>query len=439
LSSARQLAQVAYPDVQLLIIRDGISSTDELKQIEQFARAGGRVLLDRPSHELMNALCQQLKLPYRVRPYLGPTVRANGKDQLVEAIAREDLYWLGKHVGRPWSPTPLANNVADGVLMRDAPTKPLAVYEAEQMQLRGSIVQRHHDHVGLFTTGAVEGTIRIPRDGIYVIAITGWGTPLDGIYPLAGIFIDNARVGQLSMSSDKPATFTIEVPLERGEHQLRIGFLNDASRPPQDRNMFVDKIAIGYVGERSDVVFITSPPSVVKIPVGDGAIVLNMLRWDEPPKNKNWIKAQRFILSLLMALGGKFTGGIAYDILEAEWMTPQEGMPWFRREAGYAYMGSNGYIEAKVEIAQPGRYTFKVVARGTQAGGEYPILKLTLDDRTLGEIKLRSDDWALYPLRVSLPKGVHRLRIHFTNDLYQPPEDRNVMIDKLLVVRDTQY
>jgi len=114
-------------------------------------------------------------------------------------------------------------------------------------------------------------------------------------------------------------------------------------------------------------------------------------------------------------------------------MQPQEGMPHFARRGGTAYLGSNGYVETEIEVALAGRYRIEVIAGGPQAEGIYPAVEVALDDAVVGEVQTTSAGPNSYFIEAALPAGVHRLRLRFTNDFYQPPDgDRNLTLDKVI-------
>jgi len=48
-------------------------------------------------------------------------------------------------------------------------------------------------------------------------------------------------------------------------------------------------------------------------------------------------------------------------------------------------------------------------------------------------VELQTTSWRAYRLPVTLPEGRVRLRLTFTNDFYQPPEDRNLELDQIVV------
>ncbi|MCS6862328.1 MAG: hypothetical protein NZT92_18655, partial [Abditibacteriales bacterium] len=200
-------------------------------------------------------------------------------------------------------------------------------------------------------------------------------------------------------------------------------------RPPEDRNLFVDKFVWARDTGEVNVENLTVPAALVRLPVGKGHLILNAIRWDAAGRNQR--RAQRFISSLLSALGAGFRGQAQTSVVEAERMTPQPNLPWFRREADHVYMGTSGYVEGRVHVAAAGRYRVWLWARGTPADDEYPIVALELNSKEIGRVECASDDWSPHLLTVELPAGEFILRLRFTNDRFSPTGDRNVWIDRL--------
>jgi hypothetical protein len=88
-------------------------------------------------------------------------------------------------------------------------------------------------------------------------------------------------------------------------------------------------------------------------------------------------------------------------------------------------------VQGSIECARTGRYVMKMTARGTPAGGEFPIIAVELDGQPVGQIELKSDGWRGYPLPMELTQGKHELKLTFTNDAQIPPEDRNLWIGQV--------
>jgi hypothetical protein len=122
-------------------------------------------------------------------------------------------------------------------------------------------------------------------------------------------------------------------------------------------------------------------------------------------------------------------------VLDLNAFTPQPDLPWFRHEGGGLYMGASGYVRGDIECARTGRYVMRMTARGTPAARQFPIVAVAVDGQEVGKIELKSDGWRSYRLPVELAEGKHELRLTFTNDVYDPPDDTNLWIGRVEVGR----
>ncbi len=91
-------------------------------------------------------------------------------------------------------------------------------------------------------------------------------------------------------------------------------------------------------------------------------------------------------------------------------------------------MGSNGKVSHTVRIAQTGDYRVTFIGKGTPASGVFPIVELAVDDRKLGQVELKSAEFAPHSLTADLPAGQHELSVAFINDVSGPQGDRNLWL-----------
>lgn len=416
----------------VLVQSDGEAVAANISRLKAFLKAGGTVVWHRPDPTEFAKVKEALNLPVTMQPYRGAALRVEGQGELLNSLFREDLYWLGPTSGLDWEPTPLAMDMAEAVFAPDVKVAEATKFEAEkgvETEERGVSVLE--GEVSFWTSSRAHWWVKFPATGKYHFAMMARGTPVEGIYPIAEIYLDGEKVGVVSVSSEKPQLFSCSFFAKAGRRRLTIAFVNDAYRPPEDRNLWVDYFLIAPVKSEVDVEALTSPPALVVVPVGRGKLVLCSIRWDEAGKNGR--KAQRFIASLLTAFGARFKRPTAVAVLEAERMNPQPNLAWFRKERDHIYMGTGGYVEAQIKVAKSGRYRIGVWARGTAAKGVYPIVALELDGKVLGQVECRSDDWSVHFVTADLPEGTHTFRLRFTNDFYDPVagEDRNLWVDKI--------
>lgn len=424
-----------YPRVRILVLQsDGRAFHENIDKILPFLRSGGTVIWHRPSQSEFEKVKASLNLPLTMQPYSGPALRAEGESELINSLFREDLYWLEPAKGPDgiWEPTPLARDTAEAIFSPETILPSAKKFEAEiGVRVEGQGVGIRDEGVYFWTNGRAHWLIDFPTTGKYFFALRAWGTPVEGVYPIVEIHLDGERVGTMLVSSEKPRLFVHLFSAKAGKRKLTIAFVNDAWRPPEDRNLWVDYFLLSPMKGEIVADILSSPPALVSVPVGKGRLILCSIRWDEAGGNAR--KAQRFFAALLTALGAKLRRPAELSVIEAELMKPQPNLQWFRKEADHIYMGTNGYVEGRVKIIKTGRYRIGVWAKGTALKGVYPIVALELDGEELGRVECRSDEWSVHFLTTKLPRGAYTLRLWFVNDSYDPisGEDRNLWVDKI--------
>jgi hypothetical protein len=414
----------------LLICRGDVPLLDPLRS---WIESGGRLWLHRLPAESLERVCRELHLELVAQPYTGAVTRAEGAHPLLEAITREDLYWLGKHVGIDWAETPRATSMTDLALARTLGDKQAATYSLDDWKLEGGIVQRQSPGVVFATNGSASQEIDFPAAGEYLIGVHARGTPCQGEYPIVQLAVDGQRVGQVSVS-ERWETTCLVGQVAVGKHRVSVAFINDASEPPrEDRNLYVQKVLIARDDNSSGVQFLTSPAGLAAIQRGRGLVLLDQLRWDTEEANGR--KAARLASSLLTELGGDFAPRLGTTI-RCNQMEPQPDMPFFNNQGGSAALACNGYVKTPLEVAETGRYSLELVASGTPAQGVYPLVEVQLDGRKCGQISLTAGSWRSYFLNLELTAGGHELRLAFVNDANLGGEDRNLLLDKITFFRE---
>jgi len=403
--------------------------TPQFGRLRPWIEAGGRLYLHRTAPAPLGQACRELKLDLGMHPCAGPVTRGEGDRPLLGAIAREDLYWLGKHVGIDWDETPRAMNMADRALTKTLEGKNAAAHDVKEWRLEGGLVERQDRGVVFATVGSASKEMDFPAAGDYIVGVLARGTPCFDVYPTVRIAVDGKPLGDVSVTGQWE-TACVLGRIGAGKHTVSVAFINDASDPPrEDRNLMVDKAFVARDDNASGVHFLTSPAALAVARRGDGWIVLDQLRWDTEEQNAR--KAARLACSLLGELGGDFSPrpGVA---IECSRMTPQPGMPFFSNRGGRASLACNGYVQTPIEVAAAGRYWLELVASGTPAAGVYPLVDAAIDGKTIGRIQLASGARRSYFLDVDLPAGKHELRLSFVNDFSANGEDRNLALDKVV-------
>jgi len=425
-------AALRWPAVQVLILQADRATLDRHgPELRSFLQAGGRVFLHRPDIAAFESIRNTLGLKLSMDPYHGPALRAEGSGPLLDAVMREDLYWLGTHKSGGWSSTPLAADMATATFAPQLKPSEGRRIEAEtDVRLEGNLVTAGKREVEFASGGSGHWTVRLPKAGAYLLGMMARGTPVGGVGPVAEVFLDGSRIGTFFIASRKARLYGLRFRAGAGDHNLTVRFTNDEYRPPEDRNLYIDHFLLSPDRAKTGIESLTVPPALVQVPVGKGQLVLGAIGWDEP-SGKNRARARRFICSLLTALGARFAQPGTAGVVEAERLQPTPGIRYFQRREDHVAMATGGYVEGPVRIMRAGRYRVTVWAKGTPAKGVYPIVELSLGKRVLGQVQCASDDWDPHRLTANLPAGRFRLRVRFTNDRCEPPEDRNLWLDRI--------
>jgi len=110
-----------------------------------------------------------------------------------------------------------------------------------------------------------------------------------------------------------------------------------------------------------------------------------------------------------------------------------EGQIVERRPPGIVF-ATVGAASDDIDFPASGTYVLGLVASGTPCDGVYPLAAIAIDGKPLGVVSVDGQDWRTHTLFGRVEKGRHKVSVAFTNDASNPPnEDRNLLVDKLLV------
>jgi len=425
--------ELHYPAVNLLIIQEsGRKIEEKVSRIKEFLQAGGKVLWHRPELEDIATIKELTNQNITIQPYRGPIVRKEEvKGDILPYLTREDLYWLGPTTGVWWETAPLATDSTEAIFAPEITVGNTKRYPAtKDCSLTGQ-VSAQGDELGFWSNGKVEWEIDFPETGNYDFGLVARGTHCKGVYPLVEVYLDGERAGILYVGSEARKTYSCSFQAKKGKHKLAIAFINDAYAPPEDRNLWVESFLIAKGEKRENLEELTSPSALLYIPIGKGTLILNSLKWDEPPAG-NGLKAKRFMGNLFSALGTTSLPAGQITVLKAEILKPLKEYPLLHVGKGFIELASNATLESDIEIAKEGDYRITIVARGTALGGIYPIVRLEIDGKEIGEVECKGgEDWSPHSIVAHLPTGRHNFRLSFINDEYKPPEDRNLWISRV--------
>jgi len=94
----------------------------------------------------------------------------------------------------------------------------------------------------------------------------------------------------------------------------------------------------------------------------------------------------------------------------------------------------NGYASFTHNFEAGGPAELLVRAAGSFAGGAWPNMTVTVNGTQVYQTTVYSSSWTDYTVTFNAPAGVAEVRVNFTNDYYNPPQDRNLYLDKVTVV-----
>ena len=97
---------------------------------------------------------------------------------------------------------------------------------------------------------------------------------------------------------------------------------------------------------------------------------------------------------------------------------------------------SNGYSSFTHTFAG-GPTQMVVTAAGQSANGVAPSMQITVNGTAVFTTSVTATTFTDYPFTFNAPTGTAEVRVNFTNDLYQPPQDRNLFLDKVKLVTNT--
>ena len=194
----------------------------------------------------------------------------------------------------------------------------------------------------------------------------------------------------------------------------------------EDRNTWVDKVTYGPAPAMRSKRLL-SPAALVRVPLGKGFYLLDQVRWTDSTSEK----AGRYISNILTNLSCEFGPRAGATVIAGDQMQPEQGTRLFRRQAGALRLGTNGTVYALVHFAKTRTYHFAVSASGTEAGGEFPNIDVSIDGAKIGSAMLARPGWQTLRLAAEVSAGEHKVQLSFTNDFYDPPADRNLAIDRV--------
>jgi len=117
------------------------------------------------------------------------------------------------------------------------------VIEAEMAPVR-TAGDRVGDVWNLHSPGRVGGYLSADRPVRVELKVTAYGSPLGGEWPWMDLTLDGVIVAGTFVAGERPVAYRFSLMLPAGVTEVAVGFTNDAVSEMEDRNLYVDKIAI---------------------------------------------------------------------------------------------------------------------------------------------------------------------------------------------------
>jgi len=101
-------------------------------------------------------------------------------------------------------------------------------------------------------------------------------------------------------------------------------------------------------------------------------------------------------------------------------------------------LSSNGYVSTTHDF-DGGSKVITVIARGQSAGGATPPygaaphMVVTVDGEYVYSYSVTTLAWTAFSFNLEARAGAHEIQIHFDNDFFQNGQDRNLLVDKLII------
>jgi hypothetical protein len=420
----------------LVICRGGNGlSSDHIDDLRRYVAAGGNLIVHRPDEETFRRLAPGFDLNVEMQSLESAVAKTDNEHALTEAITREDLYWTRKVPGVSWTLQPLAQNAIDGVFGVRFERTGLQRSEIERWDKKGNSVKNTTSGVLFASNGTASQAIDVEEDCLLGIGVLAKGTACEGEFPIVQFSVDGNIVGAAQIQDTQDREYGVVANVKKGRHTITVAFVNDASDDSrgEDRNLEVDCVFVGAIAESDrNLTYLTVPGALAVAKFGKGQVVFDRIRWDTEFQNGQ--KAARHACSLLTALGASFSTASALTI-ETEEMTPNEGIPYFNVQGGITYMGSNGYLQTELEVAQAGTYRMELLASGESSEGIFPLVEIHVGDRKIADVQLTTGVWKRYPVTIQLEEGKHDFRLNFVNDHWASTGDRNLELDHVRIYR----
>ncbi|MDO4585044.1 MAG: carbohydrate-binding domain-containing protein [Planctomycetia bacterium] len=356
-----------------------------------------------------------------------------------------DLHWLQPRRA-DWhyrTRTPLAEDTACWVAATTQPNPtPENVQKASFREITNFTTQKkphlREDHwVSSITVGFTYSFRNTLTEGEGFLTFLARGSSVDGEFSRLKVWLNGREQGTVELTSQwEEITLPVHAEATEETLEIRVHFINDEWDPEtkEDRNLWFREMKL-TPGKTIPGLTVWSEPFALgcyRNPQTGQTFLLDQINWSAPefPETS---RREYYLGSLLGSVSAARKNNFNTLSLTGASFTPSKDT--YSSHGGTVFMGTNGSIFQNVHFGKTREYTFTLLASGTAEGGVYPLLKLKIGGKVVGEYQLTGRSPEMLSCTVRIPAGEHRVELQFVNDSYDPvtKADRNLRVNGLLI------
>ena len=227
----------------------------------------------------------------------------------------------------------------------------------------------------LWANGHLTQGFQAPTTGDYRVLVWARGQPLAGVLPHMTVTIDGQDVFQADPAKDAFRVYQGAPRLTAGTHEIKVAFTNDARTAQEDRNLLLDRVVV-----------------------------------------------QPILTFEAESFSSRSAGGVQAD---ATAWAGQRWNQWAQGASGHTFL-----------LPAAGQYEVRVRAQGQSLGGVNPHMVVQFDGATVREADPAPGAWTEFTAKAAAgAAGNHAVGILFTNDAAGPTGDRNLLVDRVEILR----
>jgi len=415
---------------------DGLEN--HLEALDRYVSSGGVLLLDQPEPGLFAELADYWNLDLEMHPYSG-AVYLNSANQWenAEHLLREDFLWLTETEPFNLMASAMASGTAESYFLPGAAvSNRIPMGTLPSATARFGMVAGWDNKAVFFANDLYEWDITVPESesGQHLICLQAAAMYEGEDSPQAVIWMDEQLAGMITVTSPDPDEYCLWVRgMQPGNRRLGIEYINRNMDPAEVKDLEIHTIAVEPSDNPAGLQPISSPAALVSIPIGEGELILNGIRWQDG----GW-RGQRLFAGLLTSLGAGWQPGRSPIVLEGEAMTVQAQHPWYSQITDHAWLVNDASLKQELVIPSDGVYQVVLLGKGLSLRDRYPLIQIHLNGVYQGEIEVASDHWQFHSLELPLQTGTYTLSLVFGNNDFdfELGYGREVWIDQVRLYPD---